>query len=95
MMHSFTLPSIVTVKVQLLLFPLLSVAVNRTVWTPMSKIEPDVSFTSSVIGGPELSVTVALGHMAVPFAKPRVVLFITSAGHVMFGRSSSEMENRY
>ena len=86
-----TLPSIVTVKVQLLLFPLPSVAFNCTVCTPIEKEEPDAASATGVMATMELSVTVAGSQNAMPVAKPGSVLFTTSEGHVMLGFSLSEM----
>ena len=76
------LPVMLTVKLQILVLPEASVAVNWTMCSPMSNAEPDVALATGVMGSMELSVTLAAGQNAIPVGRPGLVKFITSSGHI-------------
>ena len=86
----WNLPSTVTVKEQLAVFELESVASTNTIWEPITNWVPETGVTLAVSRSPELSVTLGARHITTAKSSPRMVSITMSAGHSISGGSTSE-----
>src|SRR5881397_731471 len=78
----------VTVKVQALVLPLLSLAVQVTVVTPLLKVEP-LGGTQTLVTPGQLSLAVGAAKLTTREHRPEAVLVTMAVGQAMAGASVS------
>ncbi len=91
-MTGFSVSLIVTVKLQVLILPLASVAVHITVFTPLLNVEPLAGLHDGALTPGQLSVATGAAQVTLAFEHcPASVLPTMLAGQVMLGFSVSLM----